>query len=112
MWDDEAAKRACRASCAFFLGRQPSSAILVDDQPVVGQLDKRASSRAATIESRCRSNSASKSLLVMLPVATISSRRGVERSRWLSRKSRSLVTTTRSSASVCALMSASVVRFP
>ncbi len=35
----EPGERPSRANCAFLLGRQPRSAILVDDQPVLGQLD-------------------------------------------------------------------------
>lgn len=47
-------------------------------------------------------NKASRSRLLIFPVATTSSRRGERRSRWLSRKSLSFVTTTRSSASAAA----------
>ena len=50
------------------------------------------------------------SSLPMLPVATISSRRGDARSRWLSRKSPSLVTRTRSSASAASATVRSVLR--
>jgi len=48
----------------------------------------------------------------MLPVVTMSSERGVPLSRWLSRKSRSLVTTTRWSLSARLAISESGVRLP
>lgn len=46
--------------------------------------------------------------MLILPVATMGSRRGVDRRRWPSRKSLSLVTTTRSSASARRAISASL----
>jgi len=70
------------------------------------------SARASTIAGACSSTMESRPRLVMFPVATTRRWRGERFRRWLSRKSRSFVTTTRSSPSASLASASSVVRFP
>lgn len=92
--------------------RSTRPAPLVYDHRLRTQLDEVRVAEGAGHRVEVRFEQASSAAFVMLPVATISSRRGDPDSRCPSRKSRSLVTTTRPSPSATSAIRASVVRLP